>query len=232
MIDRDARALVLLRRAVFQGWRNLPALAVGTALVGTGLALLAVLTPGLTPLTLAGILLLVAPPASLLTHTAVRTVAGRDVTIVGSFRPTLATARRGVAVTAVPVGFLGLLMAAGEVWRVTEQPLVVIPYGLCGAAVLISALTLITALPLSLRHPEARLRRIWPAALAATARQPLPPLGTLAVAVVGQWLSATLYGPLLWLVPLPLCLVAAVSAALLGEAEESPEGVSPAGRTP
>jgi hypothetical protein len=50
--------------------------------------------------------------------------------------------------------------------------------------------------------------------------------------VVGQWLSVTVYGPLLWLVPLPSCLVAGVSAALLTETEAIPEGVSPTRPTP
>jgi hypothetical protein len=211
----DARLVVLLRRAIFGGWRSLPALAVGTALVGAAQALTMILAPGLSPFTLIAILALSAPTAGLLTGAAAHAVAGEEATIAGLFRSASRVVPRSVAVAAVPVAFLGLLLAAREVWQLTGQPLVVVPYGLCGAAVLIATLTVVTALPLGLRRPDLRLRSVWFAALAATARQPLPPLGALAVGAIGHWLSMTLYRPLWWLVPLPLALLAAVASALL-----------------
>ncbi len=226
----DTRLVVLLRRAILGGWRSLPALAVGTALVGAGQGLTLLLAPGFSPVTLLALLVLCAPTATLLVGTAARVVGGEDVTIAGLFRTPFRAQMRGFAVSAVPLIFLGLMSAAREVWQVTGQPLVVVPYGLCGAAVLISTLTTVTALPLSLLRPGLRLRAVWFAALAATARQPLPPLGALAVGVIGHWLSMTLYRPLWWLVPLPLALLAAVAAALLTEAPEAKEtdGVPPA----
>ncbi len=229
----DPQLVLLIRRAVFGGWRALPALAVGTALVGAAQGLTLILAPGLSPVTLVAILVLSVAPAGLLINAAVRTVAGQEVTIAGLFRSAPRIVGRSIAVAAVPVGFLGLLLAAREVWQLTGQPLVVVPYGLCGAAVLTSTLTTVTALPLGLRRPDLRLRAVWFAALAATARQPLPPLGALAGGVIGHWLSVTLYRPLWWLVPLPLALLVAVAAALLTdrpEGEQFADGVPPTPR--
>ncbi|WP_152363294.1 hypothetical protein [Microlunatus speluncae] len=220
----DSRLLVLLRRAVFGGWRALPALAVGTALVGAAQTLTMILAPGLSPLTLVAILVLIAPTAGLVVRAAARTVAGEEPTIAELFRSAPRAIGRSVAVAAVPVGFLALLLAAREVWQRTGQPLVVIPYGLCGAAVLITLLTVVTTLPLSLRRTDLRLRRLWPAALAATARNPLPPIGALAVGTIGHWLAVTLYAPLWWLVPLPVALLASVASALLTDPAGDEDG--------
>ncbi|HLT60356.1 MAG TPA: hypothetical protein VK020_04145 [Microlunatus sp.] len=226
--------VVLLRRAVFGGWHGLPALAVGTALVGLAQVLVALLTPGLTPLTLVALVLVSAPATGLLVGAAVRALAGDEVTVLDVVRSASRVAPRAMAVVAVPVLFAGLLLAAGEVWRRTGQPLVLLPYGLSGAAVLILVLATVVALPLALRRPDLSLRRIWLVALAATARQPLPPLGALAVAVIGHWVATTLYWPLWWLVPLPVALLAALASALLtdpaaGRPAETAEGLSSPG---
>ncbi|WP_179426500.1 hypothetical protein [Spelaeicoccus albus] len=209
-----------MRRAVRGVWPHLPVLLIGSIAVCAGAAIATLIAPGLTPVSVLVIALLVIPPFAALIAVANGIVVRGDATVRQWGGSLIRSGWRAVTVAVPPVVALALLLTAVEVWRISGQSWVLVPLGVAATVSAIGVLGLTAALPLALERPGLRGTALWLSALFLVAKRPLSFIAVACLAGMGIWAATAWTASLLLLLPAPVALVASAavwtSAARLG----------------
>lgn len=211
---------VVMRRAMRGVWPHLPVLLIGSIAVCAGAAVSALVAPGVTPVSVLAIALLVMPQYTALVAVAGGIILRRDGTFRewgGSF---IRSWRTTATVTLPTAAAMALLLVAVHVWQLSGQPWVLVPLGTAATVSAIGILGLTAALPLAAERPGLRGTALWIAALFLVAKRPLPFIAVACLAGLGIWAATVWTASLLLLLPAPVALVASAavwtSAARLG----------------
>ena len=192
-------------------WDALPAfLVTGTvACFVTGLVLF--VAPGITPISVLLYAALVGPTYGALVSQARDALEGQTPGAFSFGRHLMRSWRLSLGLFGVAAVSVALTLVAWLVWSSTGSALALAPSAV-GASV--SVLLLVAAavgMPLGLTAPALRGIRLALAALALTARRPVPALGVIAVMVLGVWAATQFSGTLLFLLPAPLAVVSVLA---------------------
>ena len=185
-------------------WYELPLLATAGALVCTASAVVVLLSPGLSPLTVLLAAFAVAPVWAAVvatTDAVVREDRGGVPVLLKNLRK---NAVAGLEVGLVPAVVIALALAN---WQLYSGPLFAIPLAVSGCASVL--LLLASCFAFSLRVTSGlRGKTLWFTALHLVARAPLVPLGVLALVFVALVLGTSVTASLLLLAPGPVALFA------------------------
>lgn len=200
-------------RAMFRAvWPNLPVLLLSSVAVCLGAACVAVISPGITPLSSLAAAVLVGTPMGGLVWSCSNLWFHTDVTVGQLVRAAPFWSGRALAVTSVPGVLVALTLVSLEVWSQSRQIWVLAPLALGGALSVVLILAAGVALPLSVRDPRLRGLPLWICALRVVARGPVRALGVPAVVVLGMSACTNLSASLFLLLPAPLALVMVAAA--------------------
>ncbi|RII14751.1 hypothetical protein DSC45_20570 [Streptomyces sp. YIM 130001] len=202
-------------------WPGLPALLAASVTVCAGATVTALLSPGITPVSVLLAAVLVGPGTAALTRAAdggatVRQwwCALRELWLYGMVNCLIAAAPAAA------------LLVALTMWRQSDADWLLLSVGLNGAAALLALLALAVALPLGVLRPDLRGRLLWACGLHLVLRHPLRHLAGPSLAVLGVWASVHWSASLLLLTPGPAMVVtvAAVRLAAADPSEEADDG--------
>ncbi|WP_130388094.1 hypothetical protein [Kribbella sp. VKM Ac-2569] len=185
-------------------WGELPLLASAGILVCTAGALVVLLSPGLSPLSVLLAALLISPVwgAVIATTDAVVLRDRGGVAVLLKNLRKHAFAGLGVGVVPGVVAALGLFN-----WQLYSGPVFAVPLAVSGCASVL--LLLASCFAFSLRVTSGlRGKTLWFIALHLVARAPLVPLGVLALVFVALFLGTSVAASLLLLAPGPVALFA------------------------
>lgn len=185
-------------------WHELPLLATAGALVCTASAVVVLLTPGLSPLSVLLAAFVVTPVwAAVIATTDAVVLADRGGVAV-LLKNVRTHAVAGLEVGVVPAVVIALALLN---WQLYAGPLFALPLIVSGCASVL--LLLASCYAFSLRVTAGlRGKRLWLTALHLVARAPLVPLGVLALVFVALFLGTSVTASLLLLTPGPVALFA------------------------
>lgn len=202
---------LVMRRAMRGVWPHLPVLLIGSITVCAGAAIATLIAPGLTPVSVFVIGLLVMPPFAALIVVANGIIVSGDATFREWGSGLASSWRRVVTVVGPPVVALALLLTAVHVWQVSGESWVLLPLGVAATVSAIGVLGLTAALPLALERPGLRGTALWLSALFLVARRPLSFIAVACLAGMGVWAATAWSASLLLFVPAPVALVASAA---------------------
>lgn len=185
-------------------WHELPLLAASGVLVCTASALVVLLLPGVTPLSVLLLALLVGPVWAAVVATTDSVVRDDRGGVLLLLRHLKQHGPAGAGVAIVPGATTALALLN---WHLYSGPLFAVPLAVsCCASVL---LLLASCYAFSLRVSDGlRGKQLWFTALHLVSRAPLVPLGVLALAFVAVLLGTSVTASLLLLAPGPVALFA------------------------
>ncbi|GAA1548573.1 hypothetical protein GCM10009804_01130 [Kribbella hippodromi] len=184
-------------------WHELPLVASAGVLVCTASALVVLLSPGLSPLSVLLTALVVSPVWAAVIATTDAVVLKDRGGVPQLLKNLWKTAAAGLEVGIVP----GVVVAVALVNWHALSPLFALPFAISGCVSVL--LLLASCYAFSLRVTSGlRGKRLWFTALHLVARAPLVPLGVLALVVVALLLSTSVTASLLLLAPGPVALFA------------------------
>lgn len=185
-------------------WHELPLLATAGALVCTASAVVVLLSPGLSPLSVLLAALAIAPVWAAVIATTDAVVLDDRSGVPVLLKNLRKHAGAGLEVGLVPAVVVALALVN---WHLYSGPLFAIPLAVSGCASVL--LLLASCYAFSLRVTAGlRGKRLWLTALHLVARAPLVPLGVLALAFVALLLGTSVTASLLLLAPGPVALFA------------------------
>ncbi|MER7251017.1 hypothetical protein [Kribbella sp. NPDC000426] len=196
--------MTYLPRAFKALWHELPVLAAAGVLVCVASALVVLISPGLSPLSLLLGAVVVGPTWAAVTATTdaiVRDDRGGVLLLLHNIKR---QAPAGLEVACVPAVGTALTLLN---WQLYSGPLFALPLALSGCA---SVLLLLAACHAFSLRVTAGLRgkTLWLASLQLVARAPLVPLGVLALVLLALVLGTSVTASLLLLAPGPVALFA------------------------
>jgi len=185
-------------------WYELPLLAAAGVLVCTASALVVLVSPGLSPLSVLVAAFVVSPVWAAVVATTDAVVREERAGVAVLLRNLRRHALAGLAVGLVP----GVVVAVGLLnWQLYDGPVFALPLAVGGCVSVL--LLLASCYAFSLRVTAGlRGKRLWMTALHLVARAPFVPLGVLALAFVGLMLGTSVTASLLLLAPGPVALFA------------------------
>jgi len=185
-------------------WHELPLLATTGVLVCTAAALVVVVSPGVSPLTVLLGAFVVSPVWGAVIATTDAVVQEERSGVPVLLKNLRRHALGGLGVGLVP----GVVIAVGLFnWQLYSGPAFALPLAVSGCASVL--LLLASCYAFSLRVTGGlRGKQLWFTALHLVARAPLVPLGVLALAFVGLLLATSVTASLLLLAPGPVALFA------------------------
>lgn len=210
-----------------QAWSGLPVLLLGSIICCLMGAAGAFFSPGLTPINVLVVGLLLLPCiASMMWF--LRDALGDDPPgLTRYFGALLGCMSRAMAVTAVPTALALLSLAALEVWERTEDLIWLVPLGIGTASMVLTGLGMFIAVPVRLLWPQIAWRDLWLLSLGVVAQSPAAVVAVVAVAVLGLWVALNISAGLLLVIP-PLIAVTWAAGALTAAAQAS-IGLEPCG---
>lgn len=190
-------------------WHELPLLATAGALTCAAGALVLLLSPGLSPLSVLVSAFVISPIWAAVVATTDAVVLDDRGGVALLLRNLRRHALAGVGVGLVP----GVVVALALLnWQLYSGPLFALPLAVSGCAGVLLALA--SCYAFSLRVTAGlRGKHLWFTALQLVARAPLVPLGVLALAFVALLLGTSVTASLLLLAPGPVALFASAGTA-------------------
>lgn len=190
-------------------WHELPLLATAGALSCAASALVVLLSPGLSPVSVLLAAFVVSPIWAAIVATTDAVVLEDRGGVPVLLRNLRKFAGAGLEVGLVPAVVVALLLLN---WQLYSGPLFALPLAASGCASVL--LLLASCYAFSLRVTGGlRGKQLWLTALQLVARAPLVPLGVLALAFVALLLGTSVTASLLLLAPGPLALFASAGTA-------------------
>jgi hypothetical protein len=223
--DAKLASDALLSRMLRGIWPSLPALLVASAAQCAAAAVPVLVAPGINPVAILVIALVVAPFTAALAATVNAMAIDGAVTIRTWWRGLRSGWAFGIRQALVPTVAAILFLAALHVWA-GRRGWVLPSLAVTGAATLLTTAGLLAVLPLGVARPRLRGITLWITALHLVTRRPVRFLAALSVAGAGLWAAAAWTASLLLLVPAPatIVMVAAVWTSveeLLAESQPS-----------
>jgi hypothetical protein len=185
-------------------WHDLPLVATAGVLICTASALVVLLSPGVSPVSVLLTAFLVAPVWAAVVATTDAVVLDDRGGVPALLKNLRKHALAGLEVGVVPAVVVGLALLN---WQLYSGPLFAVPLVVSGCASVL--LLLASCYAFSLRVTAGlRGKTLWLAALQLVARAPLVPLGVLALVFVALLLGTSVTASLLLLAPGPVALFA------------------------
>ncbi|TSD95672.1 hypothetical protein FOS14_17905 [Skermania sp. ID1734] len=198
---------LILRRVSRGAWSGLPILLFASVAVCLAAALVVVLTPGVTPVSVLVFAALETPWAVALLATVDDLIRMEDTSLADWCRGLCCFTGFGYAVMAVPAVAVSLFLVALEVWHQTHSVIALGPVIVSAIVATILGTASTAALPLGIAHPQLRGQRLWITGMHLVARWPVRFLAAPALLGFGVWVATQVSASVLLLVPAPVALV-------------------------
>lgn len=219
------------RRAGRLLWPNLPLLCCGALLVSLSWAVVRLVAPGLSVLSVVLHSLLVVPTFAPLLKGCQVLLTDEHFRIVDLFRTLRRDYLSVVKVGLLPTVTVLLTVSAFDIWYVARQPWMLVSLGLGLSATVVTLYIWVIALPYALRSPSSSLAQGWLVSFYVASRNPVPVLAVVSSVGLAVWATNTVSFALALLIPGPLALIWAAAMAAASDHSRTPLRASTPART-
>lgn len=188
-------------------WPSLPALLCASATLCAAGAVAVFAAPGITPVSLLLLAVLVGPFAAALAGTVNEIAFDGETTIRAWWSGLRGLWLFGLRQALLPAVPWAVFLVALSAWTQTENPFVLPSLAVSGACGVCALLGLLATLPLGAARPGLRGRVLWLSGLHLVARLPLRFLAAPCLAALGVWSATSWSASMLLLVPAPVAVV-------------------------
>lgn len=192
-------------------WDALPAFLMTGSVACVSVGVVLWLAPGITPVSALLYAVLLGPVYGALVSQAHEALAGRTPAAFSIGHHLARTWRLSLGLFGATALGTALTLVSLLVWARTGSMLVAAPAAVGASVSVLLGVAATIGVPLGMSVPRLRGVRLVVAALALTARRPVPAIGIVAVAVLGVWAATQFSGTLLFLLPAPLAVVSVLA---------------------